>query len=150
MKRRYLWFVVMVILAMVLASCGGAGNAASSGDNAATTAPDANTSGGGAAAGPQVVITQEDAGKSVDVKVGQPVLVKLGADHDWKINVTPTFVMSKDATATLNADEQGLYMPKMNGRATVQATGTPVCLKSDPPCTDPQVQFNVTVVITQP
>ena len=150
MKRRYLWFIVMVILAMVLASCGGAGNAAPSNGNAATTAPDTNTSGGGAAAGPQVVITQDDAGKTVNVKVGQPVLVKLGKDHDWQITVSPTFVMSKDDAATLNPGEQGLYTPKMNGRATVQATGEPVCLKSNPPCTDPQVQFNVTVAITQP
>jgi hypothetical protein len=40
-----------------------------------------------------------------------------------------------------------MYEAKMNGQATVQATGQPVCAKADPPCKDPNVQFNVNIKI---
>lgn len=116
-KRRYLWFVVIVVLVLALASCGGgATQPAKTGET-----PAAGTSGGGAT-GTQVVVTPDMAGKTIEMTVGQQLLAKLGTEGNCKVDVTPTFLLNPVEGATLNEGEQGLWEAKMNGSATLQAT----------------------------
>jgi hypothetical protein len=155
----------MVVLALGLAGCGGAlaeqqemeenQNSAATqsvGGTVPTSAASAPTTAANAApvdTSDAVVISPDSAGQTVNVKVGQNILVKLGEDYKWAVNVTPVFVIGKVDNATLEAGEQGLYTAKMNGRATFQLTGSPACAKDNPPCSDANKQFNVTVVISK-
>lgn len=146
------WLVLFVVLALVLAGCSSAGGETAAPAGGAGNQQAAPTSGGdtGAAAaqsGDQVVITKDNQGKTVEMTVGQKLLVKLGEDYDWRVDVTPAFLLSQVSDAQLNKGEQGMYEAKMNGQATVQATGSPVCAKAEPACKDPNVQFNVSIKI---
>ncbi len=133
--RISLW--LLVIIALALAGCsGGASPQPSGGDTAATSAPAGGSGSGGGASGSQVVVTAADAGKTVQMKVGQQLLVKLGTDKPWKVDVTPSFLLATVDSTKLNDGEQGLYEAKMKGQATVQATA------------GPGSQFNINIVIT--
>lgn len=123
---------VLVLAAFFLVSCASGASQPTAEPN--TTAP-APTE-GAAASGDQIVLTKDDSGKTVDMKVGQKLIVQLGSEADWKVDVTPTFILSPVDNATLNPGEQGVFEAKMNGQATVQATGS-------------SGQFTVKVIISQ-
>jgi hypothetical protein len=128
-----LW--LLVVVALLLVSCAQAGSnppAAAPGGEATATSAGAGSSGGS-----QVVVTQADAGKTVQLKVGQQLLVKMGTDYNWKVDVTPAFLLAQVDNAKLGEGEQGLYAAKMNGQATVQATA------------GAGKQFNINIVISQ-
>ena len=132
MERRIRITLCFFILAgLLLAACGSA--APSGGSGAAPTAAGGSESSGG---GNQVVVTQADSGKTIQMKVGQQLLVKMGTDEKWKVDVTPAFLLPAVADATLGEGEQGLFEAKMNGKATVQVTGG-------------SKQFNISIEITQ-
>ena len=116
--RKYLWFIVVVVLALAMTSCGGG---ATQPAQPGGETPAAGASGGGAA-GSQVVITPDMAGKTIEMTVGQQLLAKLGTEGNCKVDVTPTFLLNAVQGATLNPGEQGLWEAKMNGAATFQAT----------------------------
>lgn len=119
-QRKLTWIIVMVlVLAFALTSCGG--GAAPAAQPSGGTAPAAGSSGGGAAGG-QVVITPDMAGKTIDMKVGQELLSKLGSEGNCKADVTPSFLLNEVTDAKLNPGEQGLWKATMNGAATFQAT----------------------------
>lgn len=124
--------VLLLVSALFLVSCAsGSTQPASGPDTAAPTAADAS-----AATGDNVVLTKDNSGQTINMKVGQKLVVKLGSETDWKIDVTPTFILSQVDGTTLNPDEQGVFEAKMNGQATVQATGS-------------GGQFTVKIVISQ-
>lgn len=132
-RQRKFWFVALiVVLAFALVSCGGGATQAPSSSGGSTGG---NTPSGGAAAS-QVVITTDSQGKTVEMKVGQQLLVKLGTEGNCKVDVTPTFLLNSVEGATLAAGEQALYEAKMQGAATVQAT-----------C-DNSKQYNISVKIS--
>lgn len=148
------WLVLFVVLALVLAGCSSAGSetaapapAGGAGNQQAAPTSGGDTGAAAAQSGDQVVITKDNQGKTVEMTVGQKLLVKLGEDYDWRVDVTPAFLLSQVSDAQLNKGEQGMYEAKMNGQATVQATGSPVCAKAEPACKDPNVQFNVSIKI---
>ena len=117
-QRKLSWIIFMVlVLAFALTSCGG-GSAPAAQPGAGTTP----AAGGGAAAGDQVVITPDMAGKTIEMKVGQQLLSKLGTDGNCKADVTPSFLLNEVTDAKLNPGEQGLWKATMNGAATFQAT----------------------------
>lgn len=130
-QRKFWYAVLIVVLAFALVSCGGgATQAPTSGGSTG-----GNETGGGAAAS-QVVITTDSQGKTVEMKVGQQLLVKLGTEGNCKVDVTPTFLLNEVTGTPLNAGEQGLFEAKMQGSATVQAT-----------C-DNSKQYNISVKIS--
>ena len=114
-QRKLSWMIILVlVLAFALTSCGGGATQAANGG----TTPAA----GGGAPASQIVITPDMAGKTIDMKVGQQLLSKLGTDGNCKADVTPSFLLNAVTDAKLNSGEQGLWTATMNGAATFQAT----------------------------
>ncbi len=151
MKRLSLFMLCLLMLITALAGCAPAaqnGSAAPQPEkNQPTAASNQGASGSG---GDELVITLDSAGKTIDMKNGQKIMVKLGEDYNWEIDVTPDLIVGQVKDATLDKGVQGVYQAKMVGKAVIQATGKPACAKDNPPCTKGNQQFTVNLTVSNP
>ena len=138
--KRTILSLVLVVFLLLLAGCGAGGGAAAPAEGG-EEAP-----GGQAAESAGTVITREDQGKTIEIKVGDQVQVKLGPDYDWAVDATPSLMLG-EVKEGVPEDAQGVYEAKRKGKATIQVTGKPTCLQNDPPCEENTLQFTVTLVI---
>ncbi len=93
-------------------------------------------------------ITLQDNGKTITLHVGQTVLLKLGEDYQWDIQITDPSVISRVKNIAVIRGAQGIYEALKSGTATLTATGDPVCLNSTPPCLSPSILFMIDIVVT--
>ncbi len=151
MKRLSLILLCLLMLITALAGCApaaGNGSAAPQQEKSQpTTASDQGSSGAG---GDQLVVTLDSAGKTIDMKTGQRITVKLDETYNWEIDVTPDLIVGPVKDATLDKTVQGVFEAKMVGKAVIQATGKPACAKDNPPCTKENKQFNVNLTVSNP
>lgn len=92
-----------------------------------------------------VTITTADEGSTIEIAVGQRLLVELGTGLDWTVTVTDPLVLALVPRITIVRGAQGLYVGKTAGSATITAVGDPACRKSSPPCMAPSRLVSVTV-----
>lgn len=105
----------------------------------------------GAIAGPPRTITADDDGRTIDLVVGEQVLLLLGTADGWAITVDDPTVLGRVATATLPEGVQGLFEARRAGTTALRAIGEPPCRKSTPPCGLRSRSFGVRVrVATTP
>ena len=98
-------------------------------------------------AAPAREVTLADNGATVELRVGDRCLLKLGDWYDWSLNVADTSILSRVQNIAVVKGAQGLYEALKPGRTTLSGTGDPACRKSTPPCAAPSILFEVTVVV---
>ena len=114
-----------------------------------STAPGA----AGVAAAPQAEpakppITLADNGRTIDLAVGDRVLLQLGDAYIWAVQIADPAVLSRVVNVTVVKGAQGLYEAKQSGTTTLTAAGDPACRQVQPPCAQPSRLFRVQVRVS--
>ena len=92
-------------------------------------------------------ITLADDGATVSVAVGEQVLVKLGTDLVWTVQISDPTVLVRVRGVALIVGAQGLYAAAKAGTTLVTAIGDAACRTAVPPCMVPTRLFSVTIVV---
>jgi hypothetical protein len=92
-------------------------------------------------------ITLADDRATVSVAVGEQVLVKLGTDLEWTVQMSDTTVLVRVRGVALIVGAQGLYAAAKAGPTLVTAIGDAACRTAVPPCMVPSRLFSVTIVV---
>jgi len=98
------------------------------------------------------VVTLEDNGAMVNLKVGDSVLVLLGNTVYWRI-----YTLSFDSSilelnfgpGTAIIGYIGLFQAAATGTGTLSITGDPACILGNPPCSNPPTNFKVSFGVTE-
>ena len=86
---KYILRVIAVLMLLAaLAACGGPA-AVEGGEDA----PQPGSGDAAAVEGP--VITNESAGQTIKLKIGDQVVVQLDTEHDWGVDSTPAMIFGK-------------------------------------------------------
>ena len=93
------------------------------------------------------MITLDYVGQTIFMKPGQGFLLQFGDSFDWKITVDPPEVMTINQRYVPLEGEQGVWIARQEGKATLRAVGSPRCLQNDPPCARPNVLFTLKVEV---
>ena len=97
---------------------------------------------------PEEGITQQDRGKTFNMKVGDSFLLNLGSDaYDWSVSIDNEEVLRMKMGIMVIKGAQGIYEALAPGTATLIATGNPLCLQSRPACAMPSILFSVTLIV---
>jgi hypothetical protein len=97
---------------------------------------------------PEGGVTLQDNGKTINLKVGNSFLLNLGTDrYDWDVRVDDESVLRLKMGVMVVKGAQGIYEALSPGTTRLNATGSPLCLKSRPACAMPSILFSVTVVV---
>lgn len=107
----------------------------------------------GVAAAPQAgpakpPITLADNGRTIDLAVGDRVLLQLGDAYTWTVQIADPAVLSRVVNVTVVKGAQGLYEAKQSGTTTLTAAGDPACRQVQPPCAQPSRLFRVQVRVS--
>jgi hypothetical protein len=93
-------------------------------------------------------VSVADDGRSISLQVGQRLLVNLGEEFDWTVQVGDPSIISRVPNITLVRGVQGVYQANRVGQTALTANGDPACRKAQPACPQParalQVQISVT------
>jgi hypothetical protein len=95
-------------------------------------------------------ITPDDNQKTVYVKVGDGILISLGDNDNWNVNVDdPSNILEKSRLMIAEKiGTQGRYSVVKPGTAVISATGTARCAKGQM-CPMFAIPFKTTIVATQ-
>lgn len=93
------------------------------------------------------VITLDYVGQTIFMKPGQGFLLQLGDSFDWEITVDPPEVLTVNQRYVPLEGEQGVWIARQKGKATLRAVGSPGCLQNSPPCARPNVLFTLKVEV---
>jgi hypothetical protein len=93
------------------------------------------------------IVTLDDVGQTIPLRVGEQFLLKLGEDYDWTVTVADESVVSRVIGVLVVRGAQGVYEVHRPGSTTLSATGDPVCRRSQPPCAAPSHLFRLRVVV---
>lgn len=94
-----------------------------------------------------LVVTLDHAGQTILLKKRQNFLLSLGKDYNWTVTVAPESVISRNMVLTPEPGEQGVYVARGSGTASLRAVGEPVCIFFDPPCMRPSLLFEAQIEI---
>lgn len=94
-----------------------------------------------------LIVTLDHVGKIIELKKRQNFLLSLGKEYDWEVTVLPETVISRNLVFTPEPGEQGIYVARGAGKATLRALGEPKCRFLEPSCTRPAVLFTVHIVV---
>lgn len=92
-------------------------------------------------------ITLADNNKTVTYQVGQSFLLFLGEDYTWSLSITDQNVISRVKYIATIRGSQGVFNALQAGTSVLAAVGDPTCRDQQPACTQPSIQFKVTVVV---
>jgi len=92
-------------------------------------------------------ITMADNGKTMELKVGDTVLLNLGDGYDWNISITDESIISRVKNIMVIKGAQGVYQALKAGTTDLVAVGDPPCRASTPPCMAPSIIFQVSIVV---
>ncbi len=93
-----------------------------------------------------MIVTVAQAGQTIELTVGQRLVLQLGTGYDWTTQVGGSGVLVPVA-APLPAGVQGEWVAERIGTASILAIGNPPCLQAKPPCGMPSRAFDMTVVV---
>ena len=92
-------------------------------------------------------ISLDNTGQTIQLKKGQNFLLNLGENYRWNVTVQPSEILSRNMKITPGIGEQGLFIARAKGTATLRAVGLPICRMAQPPCNRPDVLFQIQVLI---
>ncbi len=95
------------------------------------------------------LVTLADDGQTIAVFRGTSLVLSLGSDRDWYVQIVDEAIVSRDPTATPPADSQGVYIATQGGQTALTATGNPTCSTAVPRCLAPARRFRVQIVVKQ-
>ncbi|MDQ6834352.1 MAG: hypothetical protein M3008_13230, partial [Chloroflexota bacterium] len=95
------------------------------------------------------LVTRADNGQTIALFRGMTLVLALGNDLDWQVQIADEAIVSRDRTATPPADSQGVYVATQGGQTTLTATGNPRCYTAMPRCLAPSRSFRVQIVVKQ-
>jgi hypothetical protein len=94
-----------------------------------------------------VTITPDDNGQTFQIQVGDRVVVKMGTELDWTVDLDPSGILVPvPGVGTLVRGVQGIYQAVQPGTVTLTADGQPHC-SSDQVCAQFIQQVQVTIVV---
>ena len=95
-----------------------------------------------------LILTLENAGKTINLKVGDKFQVLLKKDgYEWTVDVPDSTLIGRLANEPLLPGGQGVFQATQAGTTRISAVGELPCHKSTPPCEAPTLGFQVTLVI---
>ena len=93
------------------------------------------------------VITLEDLGKPIVLRVGERFLLSLRKSiYEFKPSVVDASILTKITDAEFQ-DSQGVFEALKVGTTTLVALGEPLCAKGTPPCLAPHLRVEFTVIV---
>ncbi len=95
------------------------------------------------------VVTLADSGGTIQMKVGDSFLLKLGNEYTWQISLSNQDVIGLRKGVQVILGAQGIYDALQPGTVQLTATGDPQCRQSTPPCAAPSILFSVTIEVSQ-
>jgi ABC-type Fe3+-hydroxamate transport system substrate-binding protein len=157
--KKMTWFLTFTVMGMILLSAC-APQLGQGGSNPSVTPAVTGTSGSPEVTqepptgstveptpGPEQIVTLDDQGKTIYLKVGEGFLLKLGENYDWTVTISDQNVVSRVMNIAVIRGAQGVYDAHQTGTVTLSATGDPQCLLSQPACAQPSIQFEITIVV---
>jgi len=94
-----------------------------------------------------ITILPEDNGQTFNIQAGDRVVVKLGTDLNWTVDLDPTGILVPvPGVGTLVRGVQGIYQAVQPGTVVLTASGRPNC-SGDQVCPDFIQQVQVTIVV---
>jgi len=108
--------------------------------SAVGTTPD----GGGAS-----VITLDYNNQLITMHPNETFLLKLGENYTWDLAIDNQNVISRVKNIAVIRGAQGVYQALQPGKATLTATGDPVCRQSKPACGLPSLIFTLHIEVLQ-
>jgi hypothetical protein len=98
--------------------------------------------------GGQLVVTRDDQGKTINLKVADSILLQLGGEFTWDVSLSTQNVLSRVKNITVVNGAQGVYTANQTGTVTLTATGDPLCRQVQPPCGMPSIVVEITFVVS--
>jgi hypothetical protein len=98
------------------------------------------------------IVTLEDNGAIVNLKVGDSVLVLLGDTVAWRmysLSYDVAILGQAQGAGTAIIGYIGLFKTAGMGMGTLSITGDPACIWRAVPCSDPQTNFKVSFAVTE-
>ena len=92
-------------------------------------------------------ITLTDNNKSINLKVGETFLLKLGESFDWNVQIDNQNIVSREVNILVVRGAQGIYKANNSGKAVLTAVGDPPCYKLIPKCLAPSILFKLNIEI---
>lgn len=94
-----------------------------------------------------MMVTMDDVGKTVTMKVAQDFYLSLGEHYTWTIEIDPPGLVSQNVKITPEPGDQGIYIARESGLGVLRATGAPICRTASPPCARPDILFEIFLVV---
>jgi hypothetical protein len=94
-----------------------------------------------------LVVTLDYAGQTITMRRGTGFLLMLGQSYAWQVSIDPPEILTPNMKITPEPGEQGVFIAREPGDATLTAIGEPLCLKEDPPCARPNLLFTLNLII---
>jgi hypothetical protein len=96
---------------------------------------------------PSASVTLSDQDRTLMLQVNQRVLVNLGEEFDWSVQIDDPSIVSRLPNITVARGAQGVYEAHRVGQTVLSATGDPVCRRAQPACAAPSRSFRVQIVV---
>lgn len=96
--------------------------------------------------GPRVV-TLDDNGATVQLRVGDTIDLRLGGNYNWLVDIADPTIIDREAVIAIYPPPprtEGVYAAFRPGATTITAIGTPKC---HPACLLPSAMFSITLVV---
>lgn len=93
------------------------------------------------------VVTLQDQQQTIHLKVGEGFVLQLEEGYTWQIRIADERILRQDHQASLPAGAQGMFTAPAEGKTVLEAQGTPLCAKENPPCMRPDILFEITVLV---
>lgn len=93
------------------------------------------------------IITPEDDGKVISLRVGDQFMLALGGGYEWTIQRSDGAVIAEALTLIPIPGAQAIYEAIKLGKIDLIAKGKPDCKLSPVPCAEPDLTFQAQVII---
>ncbi len=93
-------------------------------------------------------ITLAQNNQQINLQKGQRVLLNLGQNYDWSLNIDNYTVISRVPNIMVMQGTQGIFEAHNQGETILAATGDPTCLKSTPRCAIASILFKVNIIVS--
>jgi hypothetical protein len=94
-----------------------------------------------------LVVTLDYAGQTITMRPGNGFMLQLGQSYTWQVTIDPADSLTPNMKITPEPGEQGVFIARKSGEATLTAIGEPLCLKENPPCSRPNLLFTLKLIV---
>ncbi len=94
-----------------------------------------------------LTVTLDYVGQTVPLRIGQSFLLSLGNEYAWSVEISPPDIVSLNMKITPEPGDQGVFVAREKGKATLKAVGVPTCRSEKPACSRPNVLFQMAILV---